>query len=319
MTSFRNWIASALAVPMALTIVAVPASAQQMERMDGATNLLLAGPRQVPTLVAPEPTEGVQRVKSRFKVTYVGFPPEAKVAFQRAVDYWATQIASNVVITVQANYTNLGNPSILGSAGPNGLYRNFPNAPRKNVWYPVAVANKRAGRQLDPAPDIIANFNNTFPNWHFGSAKAPSGTYDFTSVVLHELGHGIGFLGFGFNSNGNGSVRFQGYPSPFDLYTETKSGKKLLKFPNNSLQLGSQLTSNKIFYDSRRLRKANKSRRAKLYAPAIWSQGSSYSHLDETVYKPGNKDSLMTPQLGQGETIRSIGPIHRAILKDIGW
>ena len=59
--------------------------------------------------------------------------------------------------------------------------------------------------------------------------------------------------------------------------------------------------------------------RAKLYAPAVFQSGSSYSHVDEATYARGNPNSLMTPQLGQGETIRSPGAITLAIFRTSGW
>ena len=52
-----------------------------------------------------------------FDVAYDGFSPEARAAFQRAVDIWATQLTSPVTIQVRATWKLLG-PGVLGSAGP---------------------------------------------------------------------------------------------------------------------------------------------------------------------------------------------------------
>jgi hypothetical protein len=59
--------------------------------------------------------------------------------------------------------------------------------------------------------------------------------------------------------------------------------------------------------------------RARLYAPAVFEAGSSYSHLDEATYLRGDLNSLMTPRLGMGETIRQPGPIALGILRTLGW
>ncbi len=74
-----------------------------------------------------------------------------------------------------------------------------------------------------------------------------------------------------------------------------------------------------VYFDSAKVRAANGAKSAKLYAPSIWRQGSSYSHLDEAIFPAGNKNSLMTYAIGDGETIRTPGPVAVAILKSIGW
>ena len=99
--------------------------------------------------------------------------------------------------------------------------------PWQIVWYADALANKKAGRQLDSAPDVVANFSSSFTNWHFGTGPAPAGKYDFQSVVTHELGHGVGFLGLGSVSGGLGTVKHSGSPSAYDLFTELGTGAAL--------------------------------------------------------------------------------------------
>ncbi|NIV03224.1 MAG: T9SS type A sorting domain-containing protein, partial [Calditrichae bacterium] len=64
---------------------------------------------------------------------------------------------------------------------------------------------------------------------------------------------------------------------------------------------------------------ANSGNRPKLYAPSNWEQGSSYSHLDETTFPPGNPNSLMTPQIGNAEPIHAPGPVTLGIFRDMGW
>ncbi len=65
-----------------------------------------------------------------------------------------------------------------------------------NTWYVQALANKLAGQDLDPdTSDINATFSSTFTNWYFGlDANPPVGQFDFVTVVLHEITHGLGFL-----------------------------------------------------------------------------------------------------------------------------
>ena len=290
----------------------------------GDTAVLMATQGGAATVVGTTGTPDITIAAATFQVTYTGFSAAARTAFQRAVNLWAPLINSPVPITIAASFEPLG-AGVLGSAGPNFLWRDFTGAPRASTWYADAIANKRFGSQLDPSPDIVARFSSSFPNWHFGAAAAPAGKYDFTSVVMHEIGHGLGFLGAGRVSGGLGSVRanFQGQPKLpiiYDRFTETGAGVLLLTgFPDNSTTLAAKLQSNNLFFDSTRVRNANNNQAAKIYAPATFQPGSSYSHLDETKYPAGNANSLMTPALGQAETIRSPGAITRAIFLDLGW
>ena len=104
-----------------------------------------------------------------FQVTYSGFTRPARAAFQSAVDVWASKVNTSVPITVRATYT--AQPSNqLGSAGSSFLWRDFPGAPRAGTWYVDAIANKRARRQMDAAPDIVAHFNSSRSDWYFGTS-----------------------------------------------------------------------------------------------------------------------------------------------------
>lgn len=271
----------------------------------------VAAPRSAPQRAAQAP-------RATIRVNYNGFSQPARNAFQRAVDTWETRVSSRVPITVKATFEPLAS-GVLGSAGPSFIWRDFRGAPKKKTWYVDAIANKNRGKQLSPKPDILANFNSTFSNWHYGTGAPPAGTYDFESVVLHELGHGLGFLGLGQVSGQRGTIRFNNKPSAYDRLTENGGGKKLTRFADPSNALGQQLRSNSLFIDSQRIRNANNGNRAKIFAPRRFQPGSSYSHLNEATYSPGDPDSLMTPQLNDGEGIRTPGPIAKAIFRSTGW
>ena len=59
--------------------------------------------------------------------------------------------------------------------------------------------------------------------------------------------------------------------------------------------------------------------RPKLYAPGIFSFGSSILHLDETSFPPHTSDAVMTPFCSPGESNHSPGPVTIGILQDLGW
>lgn len=283
--------------------------------------VLKAAPGAAHTFVRPR-APGAVKPPARaatIQVTYSGFTRAARRAFQRAVDLWAPRVTSTVPITVKATFAPAA-PGNLGSAGSSFIWRDFEGAPKRRTWYVDAIANKRAGVQLDSSPDIVANFNSSRADWYFGTdGNPPAGKFDFVTVVMHELGHGLGFAGAGTVDGSSGSVRFAGFPLGYDHFTENGAGTKLLSFPDNSTQLGTQLRSNNVFFDSTQVRSANNGLPARLYAPATWSQGSSYSHLNEATYKPGNANSMMTPFLSSAEAIHNPGPIVGAVFRSTGW
>jgi len=267
---------------------------------------------------------------STITVNYTGFTgfPAAQASFQAAVDIWSTQVSSSVPIVINATFTDLGGAGgggiLLGQAGPNTIDRDFPGNIRANTWFPGPIANSLSGVDLDGAtPEIGAKFNsNAAVNWYFGTdGLTPSGHVDFESVVLHELGHGLGFLGVASVSGGTGTLGVSGFPLIYDTFTadSATAGTLLVNYPNPSAALGTAFTSNSIFWAGANGVGGNSGARPKLYAPATFSQGSTYSHLDEATYPAGNMNSLMTPFLGMAEAVHSPGPIMLGMFKDMGW
>jgi hypothetical protein len=128
------------------------------------------------------------------------------IAFRAAAAIWAERIESPVRIRIDARFDPLpcdASSAVLGEAGPNTLHRDFRGAPVGKTWYVQALANALAGRDLrHDRSDIEAVFNSTvgttcaFPDaWYYGLDGLPPGTkIDFVTVVLHEIGHGLGFL-----------------------------------------------------------------------------------------------------------------------------
>ncbi|MEM9053449.1 MAG: hypothetical protein AAGC47_15450, partial [Bacteroidota bacterium] len=258
---------------------------------------------------------------STIEVTYIGFSVEAQEAFQAAVDIWQASISSPITIRIEANWTDLGS-NTLGSAGSNFLYQNFPNVP-DNRLYPSALADLIAESDQNPGePDIIANFNSEF-DWYYGTdGNTPSDQFDLVSVVLHEIGHGLGFsstknydedTGVGTIGLGPNSL-----PAKFDDFlTLGPDGTNLVSF-SPGITLGDALVGNNIYNDSPEAISAL-GEEPRMYAPADYAGGSSISHWDESTYPAGNAQSLMTPQIGEGEAIHNPGSITLGLFEDMGW
>ncbi len=272
-------------------------------------------------LVAATPTANIQ-------VNYngSGWTAEAQNAFEYAVNIWETLIESNGVIVVDADFSSLGT-GVLGGAGTTTIHRNFSGATYANTWYAAALANTISGADLNGSEvEISASFNNNINisglDWYYGTdGNTPSNRIDFVSVVLHEIGHGLGFFGSMTKdtSTGAGSWGFgSGFPVVYDLFTENGSGQSLINgFANGSVSLGNQLTSNNIYFDGSNANAGNGGSRVQLYAPSTWQQGSSYSHLGESFN--GSSSALMTYSIGEGETEHSPGPVTLGMFEDMGW
>jgi len=272
--------------------------------------------------------------QSQFIVTYDGFTDEAMEAFQYAVDIWNSLIRSPVPIRIDAAFTDLGGFEdehiILGGARPAGW-----QSPRAlDLWFPEALADNRAGRNLtDSEPDIITRFNShEDANWYFGTdGDTPPGKMDFVSIVLHEIAHGLGFFSFAsveersiarFTwSSETGKLRdgTPDLPHIYDFFVENGSKKTIMSFPDPSYDLEKQLTGNNIFWNGKKGVEANGGILPQLYAPSSWEQGSSYTHLDEMTFPAGDADALMTPYQDNQEAIHNPGPIALGMLEDMGW
>src|SRR5262245_62184194 len=129
-------------------------------------------------------------------------------AFQFAADIWGATLDSNVTIRIQAAFNPLA-PNVLGSAGAISASRDFagvgqfPGAEFADTWYGAALANKRAGVDLEPTTnDINAQFNSDF-DFYLGLNNNHGVRPDLVAVLLHEFGHGPNFQTFYNRSNGS--------------------------------------------------------------------------------------------------------------------
>jgi PA domain len=124
------------------------------------------------------------------------------IAFQFAADKWGESLDSNAQVFVTAAFNPLG-ANVLGSAGATFIFRDFPGlfllspgVEFPETWYGSALADKRAGVDLNPGfADINAQFSSNF-NFYLGLDNNHGAIPDLVAVVLHELAHGLNFQTF---------------------------------------------------------------------------------------------------------------------------
>lgn len=159
--------------------------------------------------------------------------------FQRALDIWGAQVESPVPIRVRASFPT-DNPNFgcaaspgafvfLGFAGPASVWSNFPNAPFPGTLYPAALRNALAGDVIQPdTPEIQAIFNpfldtsvdclTGYDGYWYGldPASAPDERrFPLLPLVLHEIGHGLGFFT---QTNLSTGAQFFDSPTVYDRF-----------------------------------------------------------------------------------------------------
>jgi hypothetical protein len=247
------------------------------------------------------------------------FPNDAKPAVERAVDIWAQSIETVVPVNIQAIWDSLP-PNILAQSSPYEVVHDFSGAPVANRQYAIALANQLAGQDLNPAaPDMVVKFAEDTP-WFLGlDGQVPDGTYDMVTVAMHEMAHGLGYLGSA-NHNGNsGFLGFQGVPFIYDHHVEESDQSSILDYTSGTVALGNALESDGLYWGGPNGIAANDIGRPRLYAPSNWAAGASYSHLREASYPSGTANSLMTPFLNTAESIHTPGAVSLGMMQDMGW
>ena len=291
-------------------------------------------------VAAPPPRDpdqvGVQAVSFNINYDVAGcsggmfsaWPAAAKTAFNYAAAQWSALLDGSVTIDIHACWQFNLPAGVLGGASHDWVHASdFSNEPIGSSWYPSALADQLHGSNTNGTNyDIDATFSSTF-NWYYGTdGNTPFGQYDFVSVVMHEIGHGLGFDGlmtYGAFCSGPTSGCWgygSGFPGVYDRFTENGSNQALLNttlFPNPSGALGSQLTNNNLYFDGPNARAVNGGSRVKIYAPTTWKGGSSYAHLDEVFNNTPH--ALMTFALSNGESEHDPGAVTLGMFQDMGW
>jgi hypothetical protein len=182
------------------------------------------------------------------------------IAFQRAADIWGATLTSNVPIRVGASFVPLSctaNSAVLGSAGANEIWSDFPNAPRANTWYPSALASKIAGADVT-TPDmahITARFNSRLGL--FDDCLPGSGFYlgldnnfgtqiDLVTVLLHELGHGFGFQTFTDDETG---AQMLGVPSIWDHFLVDNRNNRIWSAMSDAERVASAISGHGLSWN----------------------------------------------------------------------
>jgi hypothetical protein len=184
------------------------------------------------------------------------------IAFQRAADIWGALLDSGVEIRIQASFSSLicsANSATLGMAGPIQVLGDFSGARVPGTWYAAALANKVAGRDLIPgdpktnADDIRATCTSDLgganclagTGWYYGLDDNHGSDIDLVTVLLHEFGHGFGFLTFADLTSGQ---ELMGRPDIFESNIFDADAGKLWSAMTPAERAASAVKTGKLFW-----------------------------------------------------------------------
>ncbi|MBN1318559.1 MAG: hypothetical protein JXA42_23970 [Anaerolineales bacterium] len=261
---------------------------------------------------------------AEFQVTWTDngatHPPEAETAFAYAAAIWCSFISSGVPIAVSVIWTHQPRSTPIATAAPTEYLRNFTGAPLVDTFYVVALANALAGADLAPGKaDMVIRFDADV-DWSFATDGDPTGSVDFVTIALHEMAHGLGFLGNMYESYnvgfcGNGPFYWYACPTPYDYFAVDSAGTPLLSYlESDPFTLGARLKSDARFGGPNTIVRYGES--APLHTPTIWQMGTSFSHFSTSVYG-GAEFSLMLYSYSAGMRVPDRATL--GVLQDLGW
>ena len=289
---------------------------------------------------ADAPNKGLNNKKA---VSPVGGNPgttlggQRRRVFEAVFDLLEGTIESDVEIRVKVSFDPLACERYsgqVGGAGPIGVASDFSGAPEPDVLYPIALANRHAGLDLEPDYadiEVIINrsidFNNDClyrTNFYYGlDGREPARKINLFTIVLHEVIHGLGFLSL---ADIDGSFLFD-LKDPFSQYIyddqynkywpEMTNAQRADSYDNsyNVTWRGPEITfrgenvggtANESYWNGQYLRYPY------LYAPSPIEPGSSISHWNDIT-----PDQLMEPYT-TGPVVE-VSDYERAALLDLGW
>ncbi len=261
-------------------------------------------------------------------------------AMLHAADLLSNELTSRVPIRIKACWFDGGDDGggiTLASAGPNGFVNSTPGRNYPEFAYPVPASKRLAGNELChlgfnedcDVHDLRIQYNfrvderSTGFYYGFDGSIIPTGSSDFISTALHELGHGLGFLTA---ANEDGSLFSLG-PDIFLKYLVEQDGGIFTNLSDpsvtNAQRAAAFINPNDLLWDGDEANHSEENTlyrgfssqgRVSMFSPGVYNPGSSVSHIS-TDYC-----DLMGPFIRPctNGSLRSL-QLTRHMLNNVGW
>ena len=293
-----------------------------------------------------------------------GWTKDWKDAVDFALRQWASRLkASYVGETIDVSLV-FGNPGanvakINGEEILKTLARasSTSTAVINNVSYPIALAQHIQGHDTNSGTTSIAQGQANIPDsavpetiemkvtvntgyllpgiaglsqkidWYLGTDGKPAANQrDFVSVLMHEIGHGLGFTGGAIQRVSvpevertwygeviSYSERTQVTVPVYEKYTQwgLTNGRPVQDLSNADFDRA--MTSNDLWWNGTHGVAGNAGMLPKLYAPSKLEDGSTLIHLDEGRHG----DEMMSPNYSGVDQTPSV--MELGMLEDMGW
>ena len=233
----------------------------------------------------------------------------------QAVQLWSEALSGDIPVEVTLlmfrfeTFLGPDYSDVLGGSVDPAVVFNSGN----HQTYVESLGQQLAGYNFSDDRDIEIWMNTDMPFYYGTDGKCPSSKRDFTTILLHELAHGLGFMD-SLKGDGSGNFSYHDdeywYPMKFD-WLLTRNGTSLCKMTTSERY--NAIRSDELFFSGAETVEANGGTPVQMYAPSKWASGSSVCHWDWNVTFP----TFM--KYKYSGPLHVIGERKRALMKDIGW
>ena len=249
-------------------------------------------------------------------------------AFEHACGIWSGYLGASYIgetINIAASFSSMGGSSTsatLGSAGPESFTAgNFGVGPTGYLWLNAANANHLFGGDQGTGYEIAAQFNSDVDNstvlgsidFYYGLDGNCGTDIDFVSVLLHEIGHGLGFTSLINPASGAYYELHSAIPNTPSIYDYFLADSSLTPLMNMTDADRLAAATDEVYWTGSAATAANGGTPVSIFSPNPWEEGSSISHEDEAT----NPDALMSPYYSG--SLHTPDDITLGMLSDMGY
>jgi hypothetical protein len=219
--------------------------------------------------------------------------------FNFGADVWEAVLNPRVDVFVVARFNPLG-AGVLGAAGTTFVFSDFPGAEYPGMLYHSALSDHLAGVDLNPGfADIGATFSSdtAFYLGFDNNDESVPGNVDLLPVVLHELGHGLGFANFVDDETGE---LFLDTPDIYSQYTLDVTTNKKWNEMTDAERMASSINIRKVSWDGVNVKKD---------VPKVLERGEPFvgvrrpASLGRFMFGPAAFGPELTPAGVRGEVV----------------